>query len=300
MTAIVRRASAYLKLGRVSNLPTVWTNAVGGVVLAGRVPDASVVLGTCTVFSLFYVGGMFLNDAMDRHVDARERPDRPIPSGAVRVIEVFAVGWLLLALGVLGVWLFARTHTLQSPLAYVLSALLVAVIVTYDAWHKGNPIGPLLMAACRMLVYCTAAAMVTGRVSSDVLLGSLVLGSYLVGLTYVAKHEARGGIHNYWPHLFLGAPFVAMLPKLFHGITPAILSVGVYALALGWVVWTLAIARRRVPGSIPRAIAQWIAGISLLDALQIATSTKGDVRLVAYALAAFVLTLVLQRFVRGT
>ena len=33
--------------------------------------------------SLFYVGGMYLNDYFDRAIDARERPERPIPAGDI-------------------------------------------------------------------------------------------------------------------------------------------------------------------------------------------------------------------------
>ena len=54
-----------LRLGRVSNLPTVWTNVAAAAVLAG-VPLASLgVLALAVACSLFYVGGMFLNDAFD-------------------------------------------------------------------------------------------------------------------------------------------------------------------------------------------------------------------------------------------
>ena len=42
--------------------------------------------------SLFYVGGMFLNDAFDREFDARSRPDRPIPSGQISGTSVFGFG----------------------------------------------------------------------------------------------------------------------------------------------------------------------------------------------------------------
>ena len=33
--------------------------------------------------ALFYTAGMILNDVLDDDVDRRERPERPLPSGAV-------------------------------------------------------------------------------------------------------------------------------------------------------------------------------------------------------------------------
>ena len=82
-----------LRLGRVSNLPTVWTNTLTGIVLAGgSVADAPTV-PLVLALSLFYVAGMYLNDAYDAEVDARERPERPIPAGQVGAETVFAVGF---------------------------------------------------------------------------------------------------------------------------------------------------------------------------------------------------------------
>ena len=83
MSAIGRRAGAYLRLGRVSNLPTVWTNVVAGAVLSGAAPRAATLVALAAALSAFYVGGMYLNDGFDRDIDARERPERPIPSRLV-------------------------------------------------------------------------------------------------------------------------------------------------------------------------------------------------------------------------
>lgn len=88
-----------LRLGRVSNLPTVWTNVVAGVVLSGGTMDAFPLVLLIVALSLFYVAGMYLNDAFDRKTDARERPERPIPSGQVRPSTVFAIGFSLLLAG---------------------------------------------------------------------------------------------------------------------------------------------------------------------------------------------------------
>jgi hypothetical protein len=66
----------YLLLGRVSNLPTVWTNTLAGAALAGTDVGVGRLTFLALAFSLLYTGGMYLNDAFDRDSDRRERPER--------------------------------------------------------------------------------------------------------------------------------------------------------------------------------------------------------------------------------
>ena len=47
-----------LRLGRVSNLPTVWTNVLAGVVLSGAPLSLGITLVLMLALSLFYVAGM--------------------------------------------------------------------------------------------------------------------------------------------------------------------------------------------------------------------------------------------------
>jgi 4-hydroxybenzoate polyprenyltransferase len=133
--------------------------------------------------SAFYVGGMFLNDAFDRAIDARERPERPIPSGRIGAGEVFAVGFGLLGAGVALAFFIGGARAAWPAIA------LAATIVLYDAWHKGNVLGPAIMAACRVLVYVTAGFATTHEVRIELWIGAAVLFLYLVGLTYAAKQK---------------------------------------------------------------------------------------------------------------
>ena len=157
-------------------------------------------------FSLLYTGGMYLNDAFDREVDARERPERPIPSGRVGAGQVFAIGFGLLAAGVLAVGVAAVGPGGGGRAAVWSSVLLAAVITAYDAWHKANPLSPVVMGLCRVLVYVTAALAVAGRIDLPVWGGAAVVLSYLIGLTYVAKQENLTEVRNLWPLVFLAAP----------------------------------------------------------------------------------------------
>lgn len=75
------RVQAALKLGRVSNLPTVVTNALAGFVLASGGMPGAVILPVMLAAALAYTGGMFLNDAFDAEFDRVHQPFRPIPAG---------------------------------------------------------------------------------------------------------------------------------------------------------------------------------------------------------------------------
>src|SRR3984885_2958506 len=81
--------STALRLGRISNLPTVWTNVAAGIVLSGAPVKAWPALLLMVSLSLFYTAGMVLNDAFDRDFDRRNRPQRPIPAGEVEAATVF-------------------------------------------------------------------------------------------------------------------------------------------------------------------------------------------------------------------
>ena len=92
-------ARTFLRLGRVSNLPTVWSNTLAGIALAGAWPPDGRLIPLLGAMTLAYTGGMFLNDAFDVHFDRQHRKERPIPSGAISVTAVWQWGFGWLAVG---------------------------------------------------------------------------------------------------------------------------------------------------------------------------------------------------------
>ena len=283
------RLGIYLRLGRVSNLPTVWTNVAAGIVLAGASPGVTTYTWLAAALSLFYVGGMFLNDAFDRAIDAHERPDRPIASGAISPSEVFAIGYGLLAAGVaLVAWQAPRPAPITAAVA------LGATIVLYDRWHKGNPLSPILMGACRSLVYVTAALAVARHLALPVIVGAICLFAYLIGLTYAAKQERPASLQSVWPLAFLVVPLVHQRAAVFDGLVAAC----VYLTLLVAVLAAVVLLRGTAPDRFPRAVAALIAAISLVDALAIARAGAPATALVATL--GWPATLALQRYVRGT
>lgn len=288
--------SVALRLGRVSNLPTVWTNVLAGIVLAGGAVAVRPTALLLVSLSLFYVAGMFLNDAFDRDFDRRHRPDRPIPAGDVAAATVFAYGFGFLAAGFALLIALAEAAApagtgARAPAAGV---LLAAAIVLYDGWHKDNPVSPLLMGFCRLLVYLIAGLAVAGTLPAPLLLAAIVSLCYLIGLTYVAKQESLRRVENLWPLICLAAPFAYGLPFLLaSGATPVL-----YLLLLGAVIAALVLLFRPAAPDVPHAMMLLIAGISLLDGLFLAGA--GRPLLAGAAAAAFLLTLCLQRVIAGT
>ena len=173
-----------LRLGRVSNLPTVWTNVMAGMALAGAELRPLVVIPIALAVSLLYVAGMYLNDAFDAAWDARHRPERPIPSGEVRRGTVLAVGVALLVAGFVGL---AVVGGEQGALG---GAGLAGLIVLYDAVHKKTFVAPAIMGACRAAVYI-AAALAAGALPfpTRLYVGAALLLLYIVVVSMIARRE---------------------------------------------------------------------------------------------------------------
>ena len=285
-----------LKLGRVSNLPTVWTNTLAGaVIVGGAVTESWPMVPLLIAMTLFYIAGMYLNDAFDAEIDAAERPERAIPSGRVKRSTVFGLGFIMMAAGLVLIWYIGEAGELAAGPWLTLAALgLAGAIILYDWYHKANPLSPVVMGVCRALVYLTAALCFAFPLGEPIWAGAILLLCYLIGLTYVAKQENLGEVKNMWPLIFLAAPVVygAMLAQ----VEPLVW--GYLAIFTAWALRSVWLVRRRGPGDIPRAVVSLIAGICLFDAIVIAGA--GQPGMAALGVVGFVLTLALQRFVPGT
>ena len=284
-----------LRLGRISNLPTVWTNVLVGAVLSGAAVGDSRVPLLMVALSLFYVGGMFLNDAFDRGFDARHRPERPIPSGQVSAAEVFGFGFGMLALGLLAVaWSSLDADGRPAWRAVACGVALAAAIVFYDAHHKANALSPLVMGLCRVFVVLTAAYGVAAMLSPAVMWAAAAVMCHLIGLTYIAKQEHLDRIGALGPLGFLAVP-------LAYGTVLALAAPAAWApllLYAALLVFALGRLRRRARGDVPQAVVTLIGGMSVLDSVLLAGA--GQVLPALLAVGAFALTLAMQRWVSGT
>jgi len=284
-------AANALKLGRVSNLPTVWSNVLAGMILAGGGTDDPALALTLTLVlvavSSLYVGGMFLNDAFDADWDRRNRPERPIPTGDATRLEVFVWGGAMLAAGPL------LLSAIGMTTAAVACALALAIL-GYDIAHKRLAHASWIMGLCRALVYLTAGYALAGRPTPDLLAGAATLMVYVAGLTYVARTEHLATTARTGALALLAVPLVFALTR----VPDAPASLVFLGIALAWGVICL---RRLRPGPMrnaPAAVGGLIAGISLIDAVFLA-AWQAPVAALA-AVAAFAATRGLHRYVAGT
>jgi 4-hydroxybenzoate polyprenyltransferase len=283
----VSTIGALLRLARISNLPTIWSNVLAASVLAENV-DATCLPVILLAMSSLYTGGMFLNDAFDRDFDARHRPERPIPAGEIAPRTVWIVGLVLLGGGI-------ALLALMGPRSALAGAALAGAIVLYDAWHKGNPLSPLIMGACRALVYVGTALSLGPALPPSVGLAAGALLLYVAGLTRAAKDGAFQSLATSWPALLLGLPAATALTD---GYNVSWLALGLLALAICVVGYAVAQLRTGVAEGRERAVGLLIAAIALMDAL--AAITHGSVGVALICVGLFFLTLVLQRYVAGT
>ena len=276
-----------LVLGRVSNLPTVWSNCLAGWCLGGH-GSAAALAGVALAASFLYVGGMYLNDAFDAEFDSHHRRTRPIPSGAISEREVWQWGFIWLAFGLAGAaWL--------GPAVVLWGAVLCVCILFYNAVHKWTPLAPVLMGLCRLCVYLLAASTAQSGVSGEVIWKGLALTAYIVGLSCLARKESSRVRISFWPCLLL------LTPVVFAGLIDddsSWMAAMVYSLVLaGWSAWALSRSLGKAEPNVGYTVSRLLAGIVLVDVLAVASS--GEPWIGCFAVW-FALALLLQRYIPAT
>jgi 4-hydroxybenzoate polyprenyltransferase len=181
---------AYLQLVRVPNVFTAMADILLGFLFTHEQlqpwPLFALLLGSST---LLYLSGMVLNDYFDRDVDARERPERPIPSGRIAARTALNLGLAMLAGGIALGWVATVLSGDMRP--GIVASLLAVAVLSYDSFAKKTPLGPLVMGACRtlnVLLGMSVSAQPWQTIHWVVAAG---VGVYIVGVTVFARSEAR-------------------------------------------------------------------------------------------------------------
>jgi 4-hydroxybenzoate polyprenyltransferase len=277
---------AWLKLLRLPNVFTAVADVMMGYLVAHRDLEPAWQFALFAAAScLLYLSGMVLNDVFDADVDAREQPQRPIPSGRISLRTAAAVGWAMLASGVLVGWFISFSVSEVWP--GVISTLLASCIVLYDRILKRTPVGPLAMGACRMLNVLFGMSLV--YISKPTATGELLMsrpwlpgewliaigiGIYVAGVTIFARTDAttssRPRLIGGLVVLLAGIGLLAAIPALSRYPSLVVREGGWYLL---WAVLALITARRCViaildpgPQRVQAAVRHCVQSIIVLDA----------------------------------
>ncbi len=237
-----------------------------------------------------YCGGMVWNDVFDLEQDRQERPFRPLPSGRVSRRQAVRLGVVLLAGGVV---LAGLAGALGEPFRWtplVLAGLLVVAILLYDGWLKRTWAGPVGMGACRFLNVLLGLSLVPGPVGAWGFTLAAAVGTYIAGVTWFARTEARTSNQD----ALLAAALVMLAGALLAVPLPALapprsedgprLFLYLLVAFLFWVgIPVVTAVRRPVPSLVQAAVKRSVLGLVVLDAV-LATALAGAVGLVLLVL----------------
>ena len=221
--------------------------------------------------ALIYWAGMALNDYADRELDAVERPERPIPSGAVSPREALGVA---VALALLGVGVAALAGGRRA----VAAALpLVGTVWAYDLVLKPTRFGPVMMATARGLDVLLGAA--TGSWQRAVP-AALTVATHTFTTTVLSRDEVHGSRNGVVGSLAVAGTASAAVASTVVGAgggaggwLPRVVGAGLATLYVGSVASAQDKARRsRSAADVRRAVGSSVIGTIPLQAALVARS----------------------------
>ncbi len=179
---------AWLQLFRAPNLFTVPGDPLAGFLIAtGGILDHRVV--PAIVASLcIYAAGLAMNDVIDTKEDLADRPNRPLPSGAIsRTAAITAI----LALCAIGI---GTLHVGLGPRSAVMGVALLITVWLYNATTKRIPIiGAINMGLCRGLSLILGAIAGAGLDSTTIAWADALPFSFGMLTPYFVLEAQRTG-----------------------------------------------------------------------------------------------------------
>ena len=284
---------ALLELSRFANVPSIWTNCLAAWCIAGG-DLGPAFFWAAAAASLVYMGGTFLNDALDTTWDRQHRPSRAIPSGRISATAVWGIGGAMLVSGT--AILILSPGTGDTSLLWPL--VLAAAVLLYDFIHKKTAFGVVVMGACRYFLFI-AAAEIAAPGSAEKLWIHLIgagTGLYIIGLSLTARGEATGGGAPAHGLALLLAPLLVHLYALLEG-QGYYMPVIAYAILVGWLIYTLKKLKQKSPTRIEDTVSRLLAGVVLID---LVTVSHSDLFLACMVLVAFLASLILQKIAPAT
>jgi 4-hydroxybenzoate polyprenyltransferase len=273
---MMRRVTAWMQLLRLPNVFTAAADITMGYLVTHPHGELQPYLyyGLLVAASCFmYLSGMVLNDVFDAKVDARERPERPIPSGRVSRGAAKVVGWGLWTSGLCLAWYLSWVANDWRPGA--VASFLAACIVMYDYNLKHSRFAPVVMGECRFLNVLLGMSLLFVPWGKFELLLAAGIGIYVVGVTIFARTDAqvsaRSRLIAGFMVLVAGIALLAATPWLISNRPPLEIPLnGWYVL---WMALAVITARRCImaifepsPPRVQSAVRHCVLSIIMLNA----------------------------------
>lgn len=183
VTAVSRQSAllAYARLLRLPNLFTAVADPLAGWLVVGGGLPAWEILLLVGASGCLYTGGIVFNDVFDYWIDRQERPQRPLPSGAIRRRTAAWLGTLLMLTGLaLAAW--------AGDYAFGIALFLAVMIFFYNSWAKQFiALGPLVLGCCRFANFLLGMRFAPPRMWWM----PGVLGLYVVVVALLARREVE-------------------------------------------------------------------------------------------------------------
>ena len=189
----------FFRLMRPANIVTSVADVLAGIAISGYFQtfetDYFPVLMLCISTIGLYGGGIVFNDVFDADLDKIERPERAIPSGAVKLNEAILLGAFLLLSGI------AAAFTI-AVLSGIIAILIAFFALLYNKYAKHHSfLGPLNMGLCRGLNLLLGVSIIASALHEWYFLGLIPL-IYIFSITMISQGEVHGSNRN---KLYAGA-----------------------------------------------------------------------------------------------
>ncbi|GGC17334.1 transferase [Parapedobacter defluvii] len=257
----------YLQLMRPANLVTAISDVLAGVSIAllfvpdGSTLDGSVLIALIIATVGLYGGGVVFNDVFDAELDARERPERPIPSGRVSIRSAAGLGSILFLMGVMAA---GTVGMLPSGIALAI----VVMCLVYDKWAKHHAIaGPLAMGLCRGLNLLLGLGY-SLLALDQVWFLAVVPVIYIAAVTTISRGEVHGGqrMPLYFSALLYGVVVACIVAFGVH-YQSSILAVGMVLPFILFVFPPLVKAIRTLEaGDVRKSVKHGVIGLIFMNA----------------------------------
>lgn len=195
---------------RPANIVTAIADILAGIAIAATLIfsqfNIAAVILLCLSTAFLYGGGVVMNDVFDAGLDKVERPERPIPSGLIRLSSAAIFGVSLLIIGIACAAASNVQH--QFPASVIIAALIAIAAVVYDKWMKHHSFfGPLNMGICRGLNLLLGMSIYVPAVTHFWFL-AIVPVIYIFAITMISRGEVHGGKQS---TLYLAAALYAVV-----------------------------------------------------------------------------------------